>query len=767
MRVKCILLIGYLFAAQWVAHSQQLVVAGRPSQLTIRKAGEKTLRVTLKPLNYSKDFPATPAIVERKYQGPLLVVNDEKEQEKVAGNFKISIKQNPLSIRITDRQGRQIQNLDFTNEGNLVFQTNNELLLGLGEGGSKPLPGINWRSLAVEYDRRGRYDSMQPRWQRDAYGSRNPVPMLIGTGGWAIFVASPWVHADLRNQDKGVFIPWKPDEKDLVPQTEKNQGITAGKGLPPVSEIIPGLYDFFVFDATDPAELMKEFSMITGAASMPPKWALGYMQSHRTLEEDKQMVGIVDTFRSKKIPIDAVIYLGTGFTPRGWNKKQPSFEFNPEVFKRDPASVIGNMHSKNVKFVVHMVPWDRDKLPSLHGNIPARLNEKVDESHIQHYWSEHIPLVKAGVDAFWPDEGDWFNLYERIKRHQLYYQGHLSASPNVRPWSLQRNGFPGIAQWGGWVWSGDTESSWKTLEAQIAVGLNYSLSIGPYWGSDIGGFFPNEELTGELFARWFQFGAFCASFRSHGQTWRTRLPWGWSGNDMNPKESRTNPLQSEMNNMAIEPVIKKYDELRYQLMPYTYTLAWEATNSGMPLMRSLWLYYPNDAMATKTGNQYLWGRDLLVAPVYEKGATNKQIYLPEGNWYDWWTNEKHSGAQTISRTVDISVMPIYVKAGAIIPVDPIKQYTSEKTNEPTTLKVYTASDGVYSLYEDDGISMEYLKSNYMLTKIVWDDKKRKLTLEPGKSNGKQIEKRVFRIELIPQGTVKEIIYSGKKMEVLF
>ena len=768
MRVKCILLIGYLVAAQWVAHSQQLVVAGRPSQLIIRKAGEKTLRVTLKPLNYSKDFTASPAIVERKYESPILVVNNEKEQEKVTGNFKISIKQNPLSIRITDRQGRLIQNFVFSNDGNLIFQTNDELLLGLGEGGTKPLPGVDWRRLPVEYDRRGRYDSMQPRWQRDAYGSRNPVPMLVGTGGWAIFVVSPWVQADLRNQDKGVFIPWKPEDKDLIPQTEKNQGIVAGKGLPPIDEIVPGLYDFFVFDATDPADLMKEFSTITGPASMPPKWALGYMQSHRKLDDDKQMIGVVDTFRSKKIPVDAVIYLGTGFTPKGWNKKQPSFEFNPEVFQRAPASVIGDMHSKNVKFVVHMVPWDRDRLPTLHGNIPAKPIEKVDASHIQNYWKEHMPLINAGVDAFWPDEGDWFNLYERIKRHQLYYQGHLSANPNIRPWSLQRNGFPGIAQWGGWVWSGDTESSWKTLEAQIAVALNYSLSIGPYWGSDIGGFFPNEELTGELYARWFQFGAFCASFRSHGQTWRTRLPWGWGGNDMYPKESRDNPLQSEMNNQTIEPVVKKYDELRYQLMPYTYTLAWEARTKGLPLMRALWLHYPQDKLATKSADQFLWGRDLLIAPVYEKGAVKRAVYLPAGEWYDWWTNEKYQGAKTISKQVDLSVMPIYVKAGAIIPVDPIRQYTSEKVDEPTTLRVYTGTNGSFTLYEDDGISLDYLKNKFVLTQMLWDNAKKKLTIQPQSPNNTGTKaKRVFKVELIPQGVTKEVTYSGNKTEITF
>ena len=268
--------------------------------------------------------------------------------------------------------------------------------------------------------------------------------------------------------------------------------------------------------------------MITGPAAMPPLWALGYMQSHRTLEDDTQILGIAETFRKKQIPLDALIYLGTGFTPRGWNTKQPSFDFNPEVFtKRDGPTVVADLHAKNIKVVVHMVPWDRDKLPTLHGTIPARPGETLDDSHISNYWQQHVPLVKTGIDAFWPDEGDWFNLHERIKRHQLYYQGHLQTTPNVRPWSLQRNGYPGIAQWGGWVWSGDTDSSWKTLEAQIAVGINYSLSIGPYWGSDIGGFYANNELTGELYARWFQFAAFCGSFRSHGRTWWTRLPWGW------------------------------------------------------------------------------------------------------------------------------------------------------------------------------------------------------------------------------------------------
>ena len=189
--------------------------------------------------------------------------------------------------------------------------------------------------------------------------------------------------------------------------------------------MIEGLYDFFIFDAHHPARAIKDFSTITGPAVLPPKWALGYMQSHRTLENDEQMIQVIDTFRSKRIPLDAVIYLGTGFTPRGWNTKQPSFDFNPDVFTRDAKAVVAEMHARHVKVVVHMVPWDRDRLPTLQGTIPARPGEVVDASHVQSYWQQHVPLVKAGIDAFWPDEGDWFNLFERLKRHQLYYQGHL------------------------------------------------------------------------------------------------------------------------------------------------------------------------------------------------------------------------------------------------------------------------------------------------------------------------------------------------------
>jgi alpha-glucosidase/alpha-D-xyloside xylohydrolase len=761
--------------------AQPITAAGQPAQLDVRAAGERSLRITLKPVSFTEPFPINPAIVNRREWAPALSLRTlARPVRKRIGALSVDVRPDPLTLRVTNQAGALVQEIVFERDGTLSFRLDDHPVLGLGEGGPLPDKGAAWREHPVQFDRRGRLDTMQPRWQADMYGSRNPVAMLLGTGGWGLFVAAPWGQVDLRQSARGVFIPWTPSDAERVPQTERNQQQALAKGLPPPATVVPGLYDLFVFDAADPATAMKDFSVLTGPAAMPPLWALGYMQSHRTLENDAQMVGIADTFRRKQIPLDAVIYLGTGFTPRGWNTKQPSFQFNPDVFTRDPAAVIADLHARHVKVVVHMVPWDRDRLPTLQGTIPPRPGETLDDSHLASYWRQHVPLVKAGIDAFWPDEGDWFNLHERITRHQLYYQGHLATTPNVRPWSLQRNGYPGIAQWGGWVWSGDTDSSWKTLEAQIAVGLNYSLSIGPYWGSDIGGFYANNELTGELYARWFQFAAFCGSFRSHGRTWWTRLPWGWGLAEMGPREhnntnapippdDRRNILTSELNNAAIEPIARKYAELRYQLLPYTYTLAWEARARGLPLMRAMWLHYPDDIRARGIGTQFLWGRDLLVAPVFTKGATTRDVYLPQGDWYDWWTSEKVAGGGTVTRAVDLGTMPLYVRAGAIVPVDPVRQYTSQTVTEPTTLKVYTGADGDYTLYADDGISQDYLAARGTWIRMVWNDRRRQLSLEPGGPAGATNlpTTRTFRVVLLPAGTTRDVRYGGKQVSIRF
>jgi len=745
--------------------SQEITTYGLPAQLDIRQSGENSIRITLKPLFFQEEFPETPVLAERTYADPVISLREiHSKTEKRIGNLNVEVLPDPLTVIVTNNNGEPVQEIIFPKNGTMSFRLDDRPVLGMGAGGPATEPDSDWRTEPIEFDRRGRFFNMHPRWRSGAYGARNPVALMIGTSGWGLFVATPWGRIDLEDEDYGIFIPRSRTSLNSTPQDRHEQHADRGQGIPPLENMVPGLYDVFVFDAHEPVPFMKDISILTGQAIMPPKWALGYMQSHRTLEDDEQMLEIVETFREKRIPLDATIYLGTGFTPQGWNKEQPSFEYNPEVFTRDPESFIRDLHDRNVKFVVHMVPWERDKLPSLRGTIPPAPDETVDDSHIQSYWNQHVDLVNDGVDGWWPDEGDWFNLFERIKRHQMYYQGPLQTTPNVRPWSLHRNGHLGIAKWGGWIWSGDTQSAWKTLEGQIAVGINSSLSLSPYWGSDIGGFYPTKELTGELYARWFQFGAFSPSFRSHGRTWWTRLPWGWGLSELGPLESRTPPDESALNNPKIEPVAKKYTELRYRLLPYTYTLAREARETGMPFIRAMWLHYPEDEYASGLGDQYLWGRDLLIAPVYEKEAAYRTVYLPEGEWYDWWNNSKHTGGKPVVREVELSIMPIYVRAGAIIPLNPLRQYVDEPVGEPTTLRIYPGQDGEFLLYEDDGKSLNYLKGEFSLTRLMWDDSEQVLTIEPGNENPAEKQ---FRIEVIGETETKSANYKGRRIRIQF
>ncbi|HEY1123759.1 MAG TPA: TIM-barrel domain-containing protein [Haloferula sp.] len=743
-----------LAALTLAAKAAPLLTAGKPAELSIRVVGDGVLRITLKPLDSKADLPSNPTLLDRSDEPVLRLQEISEPKEITANGLKVSIKPAPLTIRVSSKNDVLIQELAFQADGSIVFPLDDQPVLGLGEGG--PMPGKDWRNDPVQFDRRGRLDTMEPHWQSDAYGSRNPVALLAGTRGWGLWFSTPWGKIDLSKPDTGKFIPVEAKDPKAMRQTFGNQQLQLGKGIPPMESFVPGLLDVFVFDAREPTAFMNHLAELTGRAVMPPKWSLGYMQSHRTLEDDAQMLKIVDTFREKRIPLDAVIYLGTGFTPRGWNKKQPSFEFNPEVFKRNPADFIADVHLRNAKVVLHMVPWDRDRIPLL------------DDSRLGSYWKEHESLVKAGVDGWWPDEGDWFDLYERLKRHQLYYDGPISTQPDRRPWSLHRNGYLGIARWGGWVWSGDTQSTWKSLEAQIAVGINHSLSLSPYWGSDIAGFFSTPELTGELYARWFQFAAFTPSFRAHGRTWWTRLPWGWGLDSLGPVEDKEPPKLSELSNPAIEPIARKFAELRYQLLTYNYTLAWQARESGLPFMRALWLHYPGDVKARSIGNEYLWGRDLLVAPVFEKGATSREVYLPDGQWYDFWSGELHQGGQTIRRPVDLATMPLFVKAGSILPLDPIRQYTGEEAKDPLTIRIYRGADGTAQIYHDDDSSNGYLKGDSSVTSLAWNDQAEKLTIEPRVSPGHRLKQpQKLQIKLLPGAKEMAIDYRGESMTVDF
>jgi alpha-glucosidase (family GH31 glycosyl hydrolase) len=333
-------------------------------------------------------------------------------------------------------------------------------------------------------------------------------------------------------------------------------------------------------------------------------------------------------------------------------------------------------------------------------------------------------------------------------------EGGRKSLPDRRPFALHRNCYAGIQRWG-WLWSGDTESTWKTLETQIMEGINAGLNGVPYWGTDIGGFVPTREFTAELFVRWFQFGAFCPSFRCHGRTWQLRRPWGWNTGSYGPPEMGPNaaaflPHEEDLHNAAVEPICRKFLETRYRLLPYLYSAAWETQSTGLPLIRSFGLAYPDDPQAWATIDAYLFGPNLLVAPIFTNGAAARAVQLPAGTWWDFWSEQraesgKIEGGQAVTVQAPLDSMPLLVSAGAILPTGPVKQYAEEPNTEPVTLTVYPGANGTFSFYDDDGTSFAYERGDFQQIAMRWDDGAKMLTLEH--AAGSRPQPRAFRVKL--------------------
>ena len=647
-----------------------------------------------------------------------------------SGDLKVELT-GPLTVRVEMvKSGKLVQQLRIDPQtGVVTFELGDGPLLGLGEGGP-------------QFDRRGSTDRMksgQGGYKLRTHGGRVPIPWIIGTGGWAMFIHQPFGTFDFTGS-AGRFEPASPD----------------------------AALDLFVIGASDPASIMAEYARLTGYPEMPPLWSLGYQQSHRTLGSREEILAEARTFREKKLPCDTMIFLGTGFCPSGWNTANGSFAWNPRVFP-DPKEIVDEFHKEHFRVVLHSVIWT----PKLQGSVhdPCRV-DRFDEGQAGCLWDAHRKVFSLGVDGWWPDEGDPLNIESRLVRNRMYYEGAQMDRPNERPFALHRNGYAGMQRYAAFLWSGDVFSTWETLRTHIPIAVNTGLSGIPYWGTDIGGFVPTKELTGELYVRWFQFGAFCPLFRSHGRTWKLRLPWGWNTGELGVSEvaayrdGAADPDPEELHNAAVEPICRQYLELRYRLMPYLYTAVREAHDSGLPVMRGLWLHYPDDPAAVARGDEYLWGRDMLVAPVVEKGASERKLYLPRGAWYDFWAREKLEGGREISRPVDLATTPLYVRAGAVIPMGPVRQYTEEKVDGPLTLWVYPGSDGAFTLYEDDGKTFNYRRGDVMRLQSTWSDRDRTLKIQLAKgSRMLPPMTRNIEVQVANEAVSKAVVFKGRPVEV--
>ena len=676
--------------------------------LTLTAISAGTLRISISP---ASDPPRLTelGLVERTDALVLAGLGRSRAQTIPWGKYSIKVTEAPLHISVYEG-GKLRQEIRFAPDSTDVHFDLGGPVFGMGEG-------------VHPFDRRGTRDEMsngQHSPDLQTFGARMPIPWVISPAGWGVFIGQPQ-GSMVFSQSEAIF-------RGAEATSTRNVYVLLGDG---------------------PADVLREYADLSGHPHLPPLWAFGYQQSHRTLASKDEILSIAQTFRDKKLPCDALIYLGTGFCPSGWNSGHGSFTFNDQVFP-DPPAMLQQLHDRNMKVIVHIVPPG-----DFHGTIADKGAEAKASGDAAAYWAKHVPLAKAGVDGWWPDEGDRLSVCARLARNQMYWEGSRQMDPTRRPFALHRNGYAGLQRYG-WLWSGDTFSTWAALKAQIMVGINIGLSCIPYWGTDTGGFVPTMEYTPELFVRWFQFSAFCPSFRSHGRAWKLHLPWGWGLGDPGPKEVEGPwvaawPPAGDLHRTDVEEICRKFLNLRYQLLPYIYASAAQAHDAGLPMIRALWLAYPKDERTHLIDDAYLWGDSFLVAPIFTQGATERSVYLPQGVWCNYWTGERLEGGKDVTAKAALDTLPLFVKAGAIVPMGPIKQYSTEETTAPTILKVFPGANGTFLWYDDDGASFEYEQGEYMLANCEWNDPKQVLTITRDKA-GSMGTGRTVRVELA--GTTK-------------
>jgi len=567
-------------------------------------------------------------------------------------------------------------------------------LYGLGHGGQP-------------FDRLGATRRLWNCHVNHGSGSDIALPLIVSTAGFALFFDDP---------NAGTIFPGDlPDEVWIEFASA-------------------GALDLYCIGGGDLRAVLKGVADLLGHAPMPPRWALGFMQSSRHFTGPDEVAGLARTIREKALPCDGLIFLSTYGDGKGWNRAVGRLEFDPATFP-DPARMLARFAADNFRVVTHEYPVLHPQSPLFaeaatkgyllddgYPDVAPTARPSVSFHEGQRYldfardevrawwWEQHRDLLDLGVAGWWLDGGegplpetrsptDAIGLHNRFDlfRQQAFAEGEARDRPEVRPFLLCRSGGPGMQRFGAGCWSGDINRTFPTLEAQIGLGLNMGLSGVPYWGTDTGGFYPSTPADGELFARWFQFAAFTPIFRAHGWTWREHLPWAYGP--------------------EIEAICRKYLELRYRLMPYTYTLPYAAHRAGLPLMRPLVLDYPDDANSWECASEYFWGDAILVAPVTRAGAERWPVYLPKGVWYDFWTGEAYQGGRGVSVAAPLDRLPLFIRAGAILPMGPLVQHLSGYRPEQLTLLVYPEQRSTFTLYEDDGETNAYRHGHFATTTI--------------------------------------------------
>lgn len=554
---------------------------------------------------------------------------------------------------------------------------------------------------------------------------------------------------------------------------------------------------------------------LTGQVPMFPLWTYGFAQSKERYKSQDELVGVVRRYREIGVPLDCIIqdwqYWGSNYL---WN----AMDFLNETFP-DPKRMMDDIHGMNAKAMISIWPsfgpmtkpylemdkkglmfdfstWPESGIqgwpPRMDYPSHVKMYNAYNKDARDIYWKYlNAGIFSVGMDGWWMDgtEPDHFNqqsrdydletgmgTFRRVRNAFPLmtvggvYDNQRATTSDKRVFIMTRSVFAGQQRYGCNIWTGDVQATWDNFRRQITAGLNLSLCGIPHWNTDIGGFFIwtfpkrlEDPDCKELHVRWQQFATFCPMMRSHGEGGAREI-WELG--------SKGTPYYD---------AYEKFIHLRYSLLPYIYSTSWEVTHRQSSFIRALMMDFASDKKVHDIGDEYMFGKAFLACPVIESMYTRKaedthvadfstvksrSVYLPAGTtWYDFWTNEYLDGGQTVKREAPIDIMPLYVRAGSIIPFGPRVQYTTEKPWNNLDVTVYPGADGSFTLYEDEFDNYNYEKGAYTEIPMNWNEKSHTLTIGERKGSYKgMIGERVFNVKLV-DGTSKEVKYSGKKVTV--
>ena len=504
-----------------------------------------------------------------------------------------------------------------------------------------------------------------------------------------------------------------------------------------------------------PAASMKDaagaYARLTGFAPVPPRWALGYFQSRWGWKDRAYIEDALNHFQELKLPVDAFIYDFEWFTtradyavPANGVTGYSDFGWNTNLFS-EPAAQIKNYKNQGVHFVGIRKPrlGDADFLEMIRTNgwqLHALQNARNHARDINFanpdfdnwYVRQSAPLLQAGVDGWWNDEGEGsYTTYFYWNRTEL--AAWSLYRPNQRFWTINRAFSPGLQRLGAAAWTGDIGANWRAFKDTPASLLNWGLAGMPYGSCDIGGF--GGTPSPELLTRWMEAGVFFPVMRAHSVNSATpHFPWLFG----------TNALTAMRDAL----------DLRYRLIPFYYSLAHETFQTGVPLMRPLVMEFPGDTNVVNLSDEWMMGDSLLAAPILQQ-ATNRSVYLPVGDWFVFGTNSRLKGGQKIEVTAGLDEIPVYVRAGSILPLAPVIQHTSQLPGGPLELQIYPGKDATFTLVEDDGETMDYLKGKIRRTAFTWRDSAGRLTWKrEGPYAGKDVFTTMRVVLFDPRGKIE-------------